>query len=129
MFAGFLVAYRFRGGVALLLAIPLLVAGVYCKLQYVAGPLAIFLFLLWEKRYRLAFQFAGLLSFCGLALFALFEWIVFHGQAFWQHFLLSQVSLLSWHRFGYGLFILTFVLFLPLLFSIEHLRPVISWFQ
>ncbi len=122
MFSGFLVAYRFQAGRALLLAVPLLVVGVYCKLQYLAGPLAILVFLLWEKRYQLAAQFAGLLAFCGLGLFALFQWIVFSGQAFWRHFLLSQVSLFSWHRFGHGLFILAFLFFLPLLFSIEYLQ-------
>ena len=122
VFSGFLVAYRFQDSRTLLLAIPLMIFGFYYKAQYVAGPMAVFFFLLRERRYRLATEFAGLSAFCGLGLFAFFQWVAFSGQAFWRHFLLSQTSLLSWRRFEQGLFIFSFMLFFPLIFGIEYLR-------
>jgi hypothetical protein len=121
-FSGFLVAYRFQGKRGLLLAAPVMILGFYYKPQYVAGPLAVFLFLLLEKRYRRALEFAGLLALGGLGLLALFQWVVFHGQMLWAHFVLYQAPLLSWRRFGQGLFIFAFLLFLPLLFGVEYLR-------
>jgi hypothetical protein len=121
-FSGFLLAYRFRGSRVLLFAVPFMIFSFYYKPQYVAGPLAVLLFLLLDRRYRLAAAFGGLLVFFGVGLFGLFQWVVFPGQAFWRHFLLSQASLLSWHRFGQALFCLSFMLLLPLLFGIEYLR-------
>jgi hypothetical protein len=121
-FGGFLVAYRFRASRAVLLAAPLMLLGFYYKPQYVAGPMAVFLSLLIEKCYRRAVEFAGLLALGGLGLLAFFQWIVFPGQAFWRHFLLYQASLLSWRRFGQGVFILTAMLFLALLFAVDYLR-------
>jgi hypothetical protein len=122
MFSGFLVAYRFQNSRGLLLAIPLMILGFYYKPQYVAGPTAVFFFLLCERKSRLAAEFGGLLAFCGLAMFGLFQWIVFYGQAFWRHFLLSQTALLSWHRFEKALFVVGLMLFLPLIFEVEYLR-------
>lgn len=122
MFAGFLLAYKFQNSRALLLSVPFFLAGTYCKPQYLAGPLAAAVFLLWERRYRLAAYFVGLLAFGGLGLFVLFQSVVFSGQSFWRHFVLSQAALFSWHRFGQAVFILVFLLALPLLFSIEYLR-------
>jgi hypothetical protein len=122
VFSGFLVAYRFQDSRALLLAVPLMVLGFYYKPQYVAGPIAVVFFLCRDKRYRLATEFAGLLAFCGLGVFGFFQWVAFSGQAFWRHFLLSQTSLLSWHRFEQALFIFSFMLFFPLIFGIEYLR-------
>jgi hypothetical protein len=121
-FSGFLVAYRFRVRRAILLALPLIILSFYYKPQYVASPIAVFFFLLLDKRFRLAVEFAGLLAFGILGLFGFFEWVVFPGQAFWRHFLLSQTSLVSWHRFGLALFVLIILLFLPLVFGIEYLR-------
>jgi hypothetical protein len=121
-FSGFLLAYRFRGSRALLLAVPFMILSFYYKPQYVAGPLAVLFFLLLDRRYRLAAAFGGLLVFLGLGSFGFFQWVLFPGQAFWRHFLLSQASLLSWHRFGQALFCLSFMLLLPLIFGIEYLR-------
>jgi hypothetical protein len=114
-FAGLLVAYRFRYGRAILLSVPLMLLGFYYKPQYVAGPLAVFAFLLLEKQYRRATEFAGLLALGGLGVLAFFQWIIFPGQAFWRHFFMYQTSLLTWLRFGQGLFIFACMLVIPLL--------------
>ncbi len=50
-FTGFLVAYRFQNSRALLLSAPLMCLGFYYKPQYIAGSLAVMVFLLVEKRY------------------------------------------------------------------------------
>jgi len=121
-FAGFLVAYRFRNSRAILFAAPLMVLGFYYKPQYVAGSLAVLLFLVLEKRYRHAIEFAGLLAVCGLGGFALFQWIVFAGQAFWQHLLLYQTALLAWDMVWKALFALVIVLLLPLILAVAYLR-------
>ena len=121
-FSGFLVAYRFRNSRAILFAAPLMILSFYYKPQYVAGPLAVLLFLLLEKKYRRALEFAGLLAVCGLGLLALFQWVIFSGQAFLQHFLLYQSSSLAWHLVVRALFAFTVLLLLPLMFALEYLH-------
>jgi hypothetical protein len=121
-FSGFLAAYRLQGSRGVLLAVPLMILSFYYKPQYVAGFVAIFFYLLWSKRYRLAIEFASLWALCGLVLLSVFEWIVFPGQSFWRHFLFTQPSLLSWAGFEKAVFVLCFMLFLPLLFSLEYLH-------
>lgn len=127
-FSGFLVAYRFRNTRAVLFATPLMLLGFYYKPQYIAGPVAVLVFLVLEKRFRLAIQFAGLLAFGGLGLLVLFQWVVFPGQAFWHHFLLYQGSFLSsfftWLQFQRAFLTFAVALFLPvpLLYIFDHLR-------
>lgn len=121
-FAGFLLAYRLRNSRAILFAAPLMVLGFYYKPQYVAGSLAVLLFLVLEKRYRQAIEFAGLLAACGLGGFALFQWIVFAGQAFWRHLLLYQTALLAWDMVWKALFALVILLLLPLVLAVAYLR-------
>ena len=121
-FSGFLTAYRFRNSSAILLAAPLMALGFYYKPQYVAGPLAVFIFLLLEKRYLRVAQFAGMLALSALSLFGFFQWIAFPGQEFWRHFLLYQATLFSWHQFEVGLLVFALMLTVPLLLSFEFLR-------
>lgn len=121
-FAGFLVAYRFRRGNALLFAVPFIILGFYYKPQYIAGPIAVFVFLILEKRYRRAIYFTALMTIGLLGLFACFQWVVFPGQAFWRHFLLYQGSLMSWYRFKQGLLIFALLLAAPYLLAIDYLR-------
>ena len=121
-FSGFLVAYRFRNSRAILFATPLMVLSFYYKPQYVAGPLAVLLFLLLEKKYRRAVEFAGLLAICGLGLLAFFQLFLFPGQAFWRYFLLYQSSLLAVHLIGRALFVFAVVLLVPIIFALEYLR-------
>ena len=121
-FAGFLVAYRFRNSQAILFAAPLMVLSFYYKPQYIAGSLAVVLFLLLEKKYRRAVGFVGLLATCGLGFLALFQFFLFSGQAFWRYFLLYQSSLLAVHLIGRALFVFAVVLLVPLVFALEYLR-------
>lgn len=121
-FSGFLVAYRFRQSRGLLAAVPLMVLGIYYKQQFVAGPIAVFLYLLLEKRYRLAAQFAGLMALGGATLLGTLEWAAFPGQAFLTHFVAYNLLPFSLLHFLLGLahFGLTFVV--PLLMGLEFLR-------
>ena len=121
-FSAFLWAYRFRNSRAILLAAPLMCLGFYYKPQYIAGPLAVLLFLAIEKRYKLAAQFSGVLALVGFGLLGFFQWVVFPGQEFWRHFLFYQASLLNWHRFVAGSLIFLFMLAVPVLLSAEYLR-------
>ncbi len=120
--AGFLIAYRSRNGRVLLLSTPLFLASFFYKQQFVAAPVSILIYLLWERRYRLAGEFAGLLAAGGLTLLALFQFMVFRGQAFLLHFVFynlmpyDQISFLKgWMFFG-------LVLLIPLLVGLHFLR-------
>lgn len=121
-FSGFLVAYRFRYSRAVLLAVPLMVLGFYYKQQFIAGPLAVFTYLLLERRFARAAQFAGLLVAFLLGGFAVFQWAVFRGQEFWRHFLLYQSTLFSWHQFELGLVTFAFMFAAPVLLGLDYLR-------
>ena len=103
-FSGFLVAHRFQDSRRLLWAVPLILAGLFYKQQFVATPVAILLFLTLEKRYRLAVHFAGLVGAGGLALAGFFERVAFRGQAFLEHFLVYVAAMpFSASRLGWGL--------------------------
>jgi len=95
-FTGFLIAYRFRESNKTLWSIPLLTLGAYYKQQFIVAPLAVFLFLVLEKRYRTALQFAALLGAAGLSLLAAFEFLVFRPQAFLLHFLSYNLLPFDW---------------------------------
>lgn len=121
-FAGFLVAYRFQNGRAMLLAVPFMLLGFFLKQQFVAGPLAVLLFLVLQRRYRLFFEFAGLLAVCGLGLLGFFQFILFRGQAFLRHFLLFGMLPPSLGYFADGVLFFGVVLLWPTLLALELLR-------
>ena len=122
-FVGFLLAFRFQRDRRILWAIPFMLLGFFYKQQYVAGPLAVLAFLLLERSYRRAFEFAALLAAGGLALLGIFQFLVFPGQAFFRHFLLYNVTPFSWPQFKYaGLMFFALVLLVPLLLAAEFLR-------
>ena len=87
-FSGFLVAYRFKESRRILFAVPLLALGLFYKQQFVAAPLAVWLFLLVEKRFRTAAEFATLMVAGGAGLIAFFHFVVFPGQHFLSHLIL-----------------------------------------
>jgi len=122
MFAGFLVAYHFRGRAAMLWAAPLMMLGFYYKQQFVAAPLAILIYLFIEKRYRLAAEFAGLMILGGLALLAHFQFVLFSGQDFFLHFVTYNVLLFAKFNLLAGLAFFGLVLFLPSLVGLEFVR-------
>lgn len=119
---GFLAAYRFRESRKLLLAVPLMLLGFFCKPQFVAGGLAVVLYLALEKRYRRAAEFAALLAAGGLVLGLVFQFGVFRGQAFLRHLVVYNLLPWSRHTFFFGLMFFGAVLALPVLLAIEYLR-------
>ena len=121
-FSGFLLAYRFRNSAALLLSVPVMTLGFYYKPQFIAGPLAVFAYLLLEKQYRRAAQFTAALAVCGFGLLAVFQFIAFPGQQFWRHFFLYQATLFSLNQFKIGLLVFAFMLAAPLLLAFDYLR-------
>jgi hypothetical protein len=121
-FSGFLVAYRYRYSRALLLSAPLMCLGFYYKPQYIAGPLAVMVFLLLEKRYARLLQFLGALAFFGFGLLGIFQWVAFPGQEFWRHFFLYQATLFSWYQFKIGLLVFVLMFGVPILLAFEYLR-------
>ena len=121
-FSGFLVAYRFRNTRAILLAVPLMALGFYYKPQFIAGPLAAVAYLLLEKRFTRAAEFAGAMAASLLGTFAFFQWVMFRGQEFWRHFLLYQATLFSWHQFEMGVLAFAFIFAAPALLGLEYLR-------
>ena len=121
-FAGFLGAFRLRNSAAVLLAVPLMLAGFFYKQQFVAGPLAVLVYLLLEKRYRHARWFAGTLAAGGLASLGLFEWVIFPGQAFLAHFFLYNLVPFAWATFEIGIIFLGLILLVPTLMGLEYLR-------
>lgn len=122
-FAGFLVAYRLRNSGRLLWSVPLILAGLFYKQQFVAAPLAILLYLAISKRFRLALEFAALLAGGGLALACFFQFVVFRGQAFLTYFAVyARAVPFSLHRFGLGAFVFAVFFVFPIVVAIEFLR-------
>jgi hypothetical protein len=120
--AGFLVAYRFQNSGKLHLAVPLMLMGFYHKQQFVAGALAVVLFLLLEKRYRRAAEFAGLMAAGGAGLGSLFQFMVFRGQNFLLHFVVYNRVPWSWPLYRNELLLLGVFFAIPILFAAKFLR-------
>ena len=122
-FIGFLVAFRYQHNRRVFLAVPFILLGFFFKQQFVAGPAAMCVFLILERRFWLAAQFAALLAGGGLAALAIFQWVIFRGQSFFEHFLLYNVTPFSWVQFKYaGLMFFILVLSVPLLLGLEYLK-------
>jgi len=121
-FVGFLIAYRFRHGTAILLSTPFLLLGFIYKPLFPGSSMAILLFLLLEKRYRLAGKFGGLLVIGGLISLASFQFVVFPGQAFFHHFVLYNFLPFMWGLFVAGVIFFVPVLLLPFLGGVGFLR-------
>ncbi len=122
VFWGFIVAYRNRARPAILYSAPLILLGLFFKQQFVAAPLAVFIFLILEKRYRNAAWFAGLLAASGAALLATFQFVVYPGQSTMLHLVQYNAIQFSWDRFGFGLLLLAVIFGVPLLLALEFLR-------
>jgi hypothetical protein len=121
-FSGFLAAYRFRQSAALLLSVPLLLLGFFYKPMFLAAPLTILVFLLVEKRWRLAFWFGGLLAVGGLLGLAIFQFYVFPGQAFFHHFVLYNMLPYGWSGYFTGLLFFLVMLLTPFVAADRFLR-------
>jgi hypothetical protein len=121
-FTGFLLAFRFRDEAGLHASIPFFLAALFYKPQFIAAPAAVLVWLLVERRFRRAAQFAGLMTVGAVALLALFQYIVFAGQDFWLHLVEYNLLPFTLNRLGYAV-LLTAVLFIvPALLALEFLR-------
>ena len=121
-FSGFLTAYRFRESSKILLAVPLMTLGFYFKQQFIAGPLAILLFLVLEKRFRLAAQFVALLGVAGISLLALFQFVIFRHQSFLLHFFFYNAIPVSWQQALQWAVVLAVTFLVPTAVAIYYLR-------
>jgi len=121
-FCGFLVAYRFRDSNKILWSIPLMILGAFYKQQFTVAPLAVLLFLMLEKRFRLALQFAALLGAAGLTLLVVFEFLIFRHQAFLLHFLTYNLIPFSWREGLVWLRLLGIVFLIPCLMALWSLK-------
>jgi len=122
VFAGFALAHRFCASRALLWAAPLMIVGFYYKQQFIAGPIAVLVFLLLEKRFRLAAAFAALMTAGVLSMLALFQFVIFSGQAFLRHFVFYNVLSFTDEAFISGIGFFAMILLVPFLVSLEFLR-------
>lgn len=121
-FCGVLVAHHFRENSKILLGAPLFLLSLFYKQQFVAAPLAIFLFLILERRYRLAAAFAAVMA-SGAAMFlALFQFVVFRGQDFFLHFFRYNLLPFSWLQFKGALLIFGLLFLVPIFVGLECLR-------
>jgi hypothetical protein len=119
---GFLVGYRFRDNRKILWAIPLMVAGFFYKQQFIAAGVATFLFLLLERRYRQAAEFAGIFALSAGILITVFHFVVFPGQTFVQHFLFYNIFPFTLWRAARGLGYFGVLILIPLLLGIMCVR-------
>lgn len=119
---GVVVAHRFRESTKILWAIPFFLLAFFYKQQFIAAPLAVFLFLALARRYRVAAAFAGLMA-AGLAGFlALFQFVIFRGQGFFLHFVRYNVVSFTWTQYRSGLIVFAMFLLVPLLVGLECVR-------
>jgi hypothetical protein len=121
-FWGLLLAFHFQNTPRLLLAVPFMLAGFFYKQHFLAGPLAVVLYLIAEKRYRLAAAFTALLSGGVVALLALFQFVVFRGQDFILHAFRFNMIEFGMPYFKGGLFAFAILFLVPFLLSLEALR-------
>jgi len=121
-FAGFLVFYRFRDSKrALILSAVLLLFSFFYKQQFLGAPVAILTYLVFDKRYRQAFDFLFTLIVGGLILVGLFSFLIFPRQAFLQHFIAYNRLPFDKHMLLPEILMFAIPLFIPLLGSIDFL--------
>ncbi len=121
-FCGVLVAHHFRENSKILLGAPFFLLSLFYKQQFVAAPVAILLFLILERRYRLAAAFAAVMA-SGAAMFlAVFQFVVFRGQDFFLHFFRYNLLPFSWLQFKGALLVFGLLFLVPILVGLEYLR-------
>jgi len=119
---GFLTASRHRNSSRILWAAPLMLTGLFYKQQFVAGPMAVTLFLILERRYKLAAAFAGLMGGGAAVSLAVLQFWIFRGQDFFLHAFLLNLLPLSLVQFQAGVLAFGLVFLVPFLVALEALR-------
>src|SRR5262249_10245736 len=71
----------------LIAAATLMLLSFFYKQQFVGAPIAVFLYLIFSRRFRQAQEFAATMALGGLALLAVFSYLVFPYQTFFLHFI------------------------------------------
>lgn len=120
-FIGFLAAYRFRDSQRLLCAVPIMLLAFFYSQIFVAAPLAVLLYLLWEKRYRLAAEFACALAGGSLTTLAVIELVLFPRQAFLTHFLAYNTLPFRLPELSRGLTWFSVLFFIPTIGALSFL--------
>jgi hypothetical protein len=120
--AGFCVAFRFQNNSRLLFSIPFLLLGWLFKPLFLAAPVAIAVFLLRSRRYRLALQFCGLFAVGGSLSLAFFQWIVFPGEEFFRHFVTYNALPFQWGILPLRALFFGTTLLVPFIAADEYLR-------
>ena len=123
-YTGFLLAFRFRDNIRIVWAGPVMLVAFFYKQQFVAAPLAVLAFLLLEKRYRHAAQFALLMAIGGLTLLLGFQFVAFARQDFFLHFFSHNILPFSWTLLGDGMLFATVFFLIPSLLAFQYLRRV-----
>jgi hypothetical protein len=121
-FCGVLVGHQLRENSKILFAAPFLLLSLFYKQQFAAAPAAILLFLILERRFRLAATFGAVMVSGAAGLLALFQFVVFRGQDFFLHFLRYNLLPFSWLQFRGGLLIFGLLFLIPILVGLESLR-------
>ena len=121
-FCGVLAAHHFRGNAKILFAAPCFLLSLFYKQQFVAAPAAIFLFLILERRFRLAGAFAAVMASGAAVLLPLFQFVIFRGQDFFLHFFRYNLLPFSWLQFKGALIIFGLLFLVPILVGLESLR-------
>ncbi len=121
-FVGFLIAHRFRESPRILFAVPLMTLALFYKGQYVTSALAVLLFLVLEKRLRLAARFATLLGLATVSFFLAFQFVFFRHQAFYLHFLSYNLLPYSPKRGLDAVIVVGVTLIIPILAGLTFLR-------
>jgi hypothetical protein len=112
-FCGFLIAYRFRNSrVILVSTAPGLLAFFY-KQAFVGATLGVFVYLILQRRYKLAAQFAGLFATGLVIVVALCQFLLFRHQAFLLHAVAYNMLPFRRHEIDYGLLMFFFLLGIP----------------
>jgi hypothetical protein len=121
-FAGFLIFYSFRESRrALILSAVLMLLSLFYKQQFVGAPIAVFLYLVLDKRFRQAWEFATTMAAGSLILIAVFSYVIFPGQFFLVHFISYNRLLFDQSRLLPEILMFVIPLFVPLLGSTDFL--------
>ena len=121
-FIGFLVFYSFRDSRrALIISAALMLLSFFYKQQFIGAPMAVFVYLVLDKRFGRAFEFLFTMIAGGLILAGVFCFLIFPHQAFLQHFFSYNRLPFDKHILLPEIVMFAVPLFIPLLGSIDFL--------